>query len=380
MPRVAVIRCDSYEPDKVLNSLKKGIDLLGGISELFSIEEKILIKPNILIGDHPDKNVTTHPSVLAGLADILLEKNHSISYGDSPGFGSLKRAAGGSGIKNVFDEREIYPADFETIDHVPFPDGVILKKIPIAKGVTESDALISVSKMKTHGFTRITGAVKNQFGCVPGLIKSEFHVKMPDTLDFAKVLHDINNLIKPRLYIMDGIMGMEGNGPRGGTSIRMNTLLFSKDPVAVDMVFCKLIDLDPEFVPTMRSPLNNDLMICSYNDIELVGDNIDGLINPGFKVTRKKFERFASAGSFPTFLKNLISPKPVINYNICKNCGKCVLQCPTDPKSVNWTEKGDFPFPVYNYKTCIRCYCCQEMCPHNSITIKTPLLGKLIRR
>ena len=178
---------------------------------------------------------------------------------------------------------------------------------------------------------------------------------------------------------MDGVVAMEGNGPRGGNTVKMNTLLFSTDPVALDMVFCKLIDLKPEFVPTLISFSDNSLIV-NYKDIEIVGENITDLINPRFNVKRKKFERYASSGNFPGFLKNIISPKPVINYDICKNCGKCVLQCPTEPKSVDWQDKGDFAYPVYNYKTCIRCYCCQEICPHNSITIKTPLLGSLIRR
>jgi len=377
--KVALIKCDSYDQEKVSESLRKGIELIGGINSLFSSEEKILLKPNILVGDKPEKGITTHPSILAGLADLLLEQKLSITYGDSPGFGSLKRGSESSGIKTVFDERGIKSADFSTINYVTFPEGNILKKIPLAKGVTDSDCIVSVSKMKTHGFTRITGAVKNQFGCVPGLIKGEFHVKMPDITDFSKVLHDINNYIKPRLYIMDGIEAMEGNGPRGGNILKMNTLLFSTDPVALDMVFCKLIDLKPEFVPTLRS-IEDESLIMGFNEIEIVGDNIDDLINPSFNVVRKKFDRFASIGSFPQFLKNIISPKPVINYDICKNCGRCVLQCPTDPKSVNWKDSGDFAYPVYNYKTCIRCYCCQEICPHNSITIKTPLLGKLIRR
>ncbi|MEN8223284.1 MAG: DUF362 domain-containing protein [Acidobacteriota bacterium] len=380
MPVVALIKCDSYDKEKVSDSLRKGIELIGGIENLFSPDEKILLKPNILAGDKPEKGVTTNPSILAGLADLLLEQNLNLTYGDSPGFGSLKRGSESSGIKAVFDARDIEAADFSTINYVSYPEGNILKRIPLAKGVMDADALISISKMKTHGFTRITGAVKNQFGCVPGLIKGEFHVKMPDIVDFSKILHDINSFIKPRLYIMDGIVAMEGNGPRGGNTVKMNSLLFSTDPVALDMVFCKLIDLNPEFVPTLRSPSDNEQMACSYNDIELTGDSIDNLINTQFNVTRKKFERFASSRSFPVFLKNLISPKPVIDYETCKNCGKCVLQCPTDPKSVKWQDKGDFGYPVYDYKTCIRCYCCQEICPHESTTIKTPLLGKLIRR
>jgi len=88
--------------------------------------------------------------------------------------------------------------------------------------------------MKTHGFQRMTGAVKNQFGCIPGALKGEFHVKVPDASNFAKMLIDLNTYIHPRLYVMDGIIAMEGNGPRGGTPKKMNVILFSTDPIALD--------------------------------------------------------------------------------------------------------------------------------------------------
>lgn len=379
MPRVALIKCASYHIEEVRHSLEKGIGLLGGLTALFSEKEKILIKPNILAGDKPVNSVTTHPSVLAGLADLLMESHFNITYGDSPGFGSLKRGAEGAGIRKIFEARGIKAADFSTIEYVKHREGKILKTIPLAKGVTESDALISVSKMKTHGFTRITGAVKNQFGCIPGLIKGEFHVKMPDIIDFSTILHDINNCIQPRLYIMDGITAMEGNGPRGGNPVDMKVLLFSTNPVALDMVFCRLIGMKPEYVPTLLNVPENSLIL-KDTDIELAGDDIEELINPSFQAVRKKFDRYASSRSFPVFLKNLVSPKPVIDYDRCRNCGKCVLQCPTDPKSVNWKEKNGFSFPEYNYNSCIRCYCCQEICPHRSISIRTPLLGRLIKR
>ncbi len=380
MSIVVALRCNSYKKDEVGEVIKRGFDLLGGITSLFSFGEKILLKPNILVGDNPEKSVTTHPIVMEAIAEHLIENSFNITYGDSPGFGSLKRASERSGIKEVMDKLNVQPADFETIEYSHYQDGLILKKIPVAKGVIQSDAIISVSKMKTHGFTRITGAVKNQFGCVPGLIKGEFHVKMPDILDFSKVLVDINKFINPRLYIMDGIVAMEGNGPRGGNSVDMNTILLSRDPIALDAVFCKLINLNPEYVPTMKYGLSSGLGTYIYEDIEIVGDKISTLVNKNFNVVRKPFERFVSKKSFPVFLKNLIAPKPVIDYDLCKNCGKCVLQCPTDPKAVDWDEKSKFEFPVHDYKKCIRCYCCQEMCPYNAITIQTPLLGKLIRR
>lgn len=379
MTRVALIRCETYRFEEVLRSLRRGIDLLGGLDILFSPREPILLKPNLLVGDPPEKAVTTHPAVLDALSRLLMEEGFPLSYGDSPGFGSTARAAARSGIKEVFDRLNIPEADFSSVEYLSFDKGRILKRIPIARGAAAAGAIISVSKMKTHGFTRITGAVKNQFGCVPGLLKSEFHVKMPDILDFSMVLHDINGCLSPRLFIMDGISAMEGNGPRGGTPVPMNSLLLSTDPVALDTVFCKLIDLNPRFVPTLRKPDGRGLIL-DPDKIQILGDPLESLRNPSFDVIRRKYHRFPSKNRFPVFLKNLISPKPVIRYETCRNCGKCVLQCPTEPKSVNWTEKGDFGYPVYHYQSCIRCYCCQEICPHNSIFIRTPLLGRLIRR
>lgn len=79
---------------------------------------------------------------------------------------------------------------------------------------------------------------QNQFGCVPGLLKSQYHVKLPDPYDFATMLVDLNTLINPRLYIMDGIMAMEGNGPRSGKLKQLNVFLLSSDPIALDATAC----------------------------------------------------------------------------------------------------------------------------------------------
>lgn len=380
MAKVVVIECKNYGREEVKTAVLKGINLLGGIKSIFKPGEKVLLKPNILVGDNPDKGVTTHPEVFNAIAEILKNANLNLVFGDSPGFGSPKRAAKQSGIMKTAEKSGIKLADFESVINIPFNEGKILKNIPIAKGALESDSIVSISKMKTHGFTRITGAVKNQFGCVPGLLKGEFHVKMPDIFDFSRVIIDINNFLKPRLFIMDGIMAMEGNGPRGGDLIPMNVILFSRDPIALDSVFCKLIDLDPEFVPTMKFGMDTGLGTYKYDEIDILGDFNTNLINKEFNVVRRPPDRFISSKSFPSFLKNLLSPKPVINYEICKNCGKCVLQCPTNPKSVDWRQKKHEPFPSYDYNSCIRCYCCQEICPHKAITIKIPLLGKIIRR
>ncbi len=376
--KVALIKCDNYDEAKVSLAVKRGIDLLGGISCFAKPGEKIVLKPNLLAGDPPEKAVTTHPIVFKVIGEIFKSTGANIFYGDSPGIGKPERIAHLAGIKKVADNLNIKFADFRNAVKISYPDALLAKQLELAKGVVDADGIISIPKMKTHGFTRITGAVKNQFGCLPGLQKAEFHVKMPDIYDFSRVLVDINNFLKPRLYIMDGILAMQGNGPRGGEPVEMKVLLFSNDPVALDSVFCKLIDLKPEFVPYMKFGRESGLGTDLYNEIAIVGDDIKGLINKSFEVTRKPPSQFVSARSFPPFLKNLITPKPVIIYEQCVNCGSCIQQCPVLPKALYWSGRKKDKQPIYNYKLCIRCFCCQEICPEKAIYIKTPLLGRLI--
>jgi formate hydrogenlyase subunit 6/NADH:ubiquinone oxidoreductase subunit I len=78
-------------------------------------------------------------------------------------------------------------------------------------------------------------------------------------------------------------------------------------------------------------------------------------------------------------MRNNLTPRPVINAKKCTRCGRCVQVCPAQPKALSWAN-GEENAPVYDYSHCIRCYCCQELCPHQAITVKVPLLGKLIRR
>ena len=85
---------------------------------------------------------------------------------------------------------------------------------PLILEALAADGIVSLPKLKTHGMVRVTGAVKNQFGCIPGLLKGEFHARMPDVDLFGQLLVDLNLYLRPRLFVMDGIIAMEGNGPR----------------------------------------------------------------------------------------------------------------------------------------------------------------------
>lgn len=378
MSDVAIVRCESYEKEEVFQAVKRGLDLIGGAQQFVQSGEKILLKPNLLVAEVPEKCVTTHPSVFRAVATVFKELDITLSYGDSPAFGSTSRAAKKAGLFQVAEELGLELADFKNGKEIFFEDGVQNRKFVVAKGVLEADGLISLPKLKTHALERFTGSVKNQFGCVPGMLKGEFHVKLPSALDFGQMLVDLNNYIKPRLYIMDGIQAMEGNGPRGGKPKQMNVLLFSSDPIALDATVCRLIDLKPEIVPTIRFGHASGSGEFEEEKINLLGDDIEGLKNKSFDVKKSPIEAFKVDQSFwAQFTNNRLVPKPVILKEKCTQCGTCISMCPTKPKSVDWKNDDKEKPPVHNYDLCIRCFCCQEVCPDESIVLKQPLIRRV---
>ena len=379
MTRVALVRCESYEPGEVKDAVEKGIELLGGIDRIVKKGEKILLKPNLLFGDNPEKCINTHPSVFRAAAEAVLKVTASVSYGDHPGAGGIAAAARKTGIAGQAAELGIPLADFKTSIEVKVENFLIQPSFPVAKGVVESDGMISLCKLKTHALEKMTGAVKNQFGCVPGLAKPGFHMRYPDARDFGKMLVDLNGIIGPRLYIMDGIRGMEGNGPRAGDPVAMNVLIFSEDPIALDATMARLVDLDPAYLPTVEYGAEAGMGVYREEDIELLGDPIESFINPDFQVNRERIRPFRRSGVF-AFMTNMLVPKPHIDSEKCVRCGICVEACPADPKAVDWGPEGRSTPPAYDYSNCIRCYCCQEMCPESAIFLKDPVIGRIFRR
>ena len=374
--KVVVVRCESYEIDTVRSAIKRGLDLLGGAGQFASAGEKILVKPNLLVGDPPDKCVSPYLSVFQAVLEELKATGASLTYGDSPAVGGLAMAARFSGLQSVAEQLGVPMADFQTGTTVPFPEGNLVKQFTLVKDVVEADGLVSVCKLKSHALTRITGAVKNQFGCVPGVLKTEFHTSLPNPQVFSRMLVDLNRLIKPRLFIMDGVMAMEGNGPRNGTPKKMNVILMSTDPVALDATVCRLVNLDASLVDTIGFGEQFGL---GSTSIEYLGDPVETFIAPDFKVNREPAGSDSKRSPFiATLIRRYVSQRPVIDPNKCTRCGKCEEICPAQPKALSWANGRKQP-PVYDYSLCIRCFCCQEICPHEAISVKTPLIRRILR-
>lgn len=373
--KVILLPCENYEEELVYMQMKKGLSLLGGLSSFVGKEEKMLLKPNLLKRAEVEKAVITHPVVMGALARILREEGFvHVRMGDSCGLGQTGKVIAGTGMDAYMEQYQIPAVDFTEGKRADYPDGKKAREFMLAREVCEADAIINVCKMKTHALERITGAVKNMYGCVWGLHKAKGHTLYPSADSFARMLVDLNLFLRPRLYLMDGIMAMEGNGPGSGDPVPMKVLLMSRDPVALDTVFCHLIHLKPELVPTNYHGEKMGLGVMQTEQIELyceterisLEEAVSRFGREDFAVDRRKgsggWKRFAC-------FFNLFQKKPYIDEKLCVRCGICVESCPVDGKAVRFAN-GKTQVPVYDYRKCIRCFCCQEMCPRKAIKVK----------
>lgn len=251
MNTVAKIAVASYELDNLMKALRKGIELIGG----FKIENgiKIVIKPNLSDLCPPETGVTTHPRFIEALIKVLrqmanvkiylIESNHWAATADEEfeylGYTELARKYDVALI-NLSKDKKI---------EVQI-NGKYLKRIKVPLTLLFADEFISVAKMKTHVNEVITCVLKNQFGLLPQRYKSKFHPHL------SEVLTDLNNLYRPDLCIVDGIVGMEGQGPTNGTPRKFGIVIFGTDPVATDAVAAKTMGLNPKKIPHLKFAKN----------------------------------------------------------------------------------------------------------------------------
>ena len=356
--------------------LKQGLDFLGGVETLIPKDAKILLKPNLLKKAEVEKAVITHPVVVGVFAGILRESGYeNIVLADSCGHGTTQAVIRGTGMDTYLEKYHIPAVDYSEGVKTAYPQGAQAKEFILPKELLEQDCVISLSKMKTHALERITGAVKNSYGFIYGFHKAKGHTQYPSADSFARMLIDLNKCVAPKLYVMDGIVAMEGNGPGSGDPVPMNVLLMSTDPVALDSVFSRLVYLKPEMVPTNYHGEKMGLGTWKEEEITLLTP--DGEIsmaeavkkygNPVFNVDRTEVRKniwTRMAGAL-----NIFQKKPYIEADKCVRCGICVQSCPVPGKAVDF-RKGKGKPPVYDYRKCIRCFCCQEMCPKKAIKVK----------
>jgi len=347
--RVFVAKCDDYEQAKVNAAVDRILEAFGGATAILNGGKKVLVKPNLLVPRNPEAAVTTNPAVIEAVCSAFIKAGAEVAIIDSTGgphtkmvlrllYGKsgMKKAAKQSGAKLSFDTKS------QTIN---YPEGRILQKLDILSPVVEADLVITVAKAKTHGFQAMTGCVKNLFGCIPGLGKPRLHRKYPKQEDFAAMLIDICESVKPGFSLLDAVVGMEGPGPAGGDPKQLGAIVGGLSPYAIDLAQCHLMGLRIDSVCTIQDANARNLAPIDPNELTWLGDEKEGLRSSFKPATKNKND------NIPTILEN------------CIGCGDCARICPM--KCIKISERK----AIIKEKECIRCYCCHEFCPVKAISL-----------
>ena len=352
MEKVAIEACDTYDVSllkTLLNSMFQEISFLP-ISNA-----KVLIKPNLLTSRTPEQAVTTHPSIIQAVAELLKDYSCAISVGDSPGFGSTEKVLIISGIMDVIKQLGLSISTFND-NIIKKTNGISpYREFLFGDDPEKYDLVINVPKLKTHGMMGMTLGVKNTFGFIHAFEKAKWHFRAgQDRSLFASILIDIHTIVHPSLTILDGIIGMDGDGPSSGRPRNLGVLGVSKNAFILDDCIEKIVHLP---YPTPINQLADKYGLLP--DYEVIGSSkpsIDDFLLPNTMDTDWSMPHFAKR-----LLKNILIKKPKVRKKICKACGVCVRVCPAEALSMQGKE------PVFDYTRCIRCYCCQEMCPEGAI-------------
>jgi uncharacterized protein (DUF362 family)/Pyruvate/2-oxoacid:ferredoxin oxidoreductase delta subunit len=369
---VSIVKCQDYDEERVLRALRESIHLVGGIQSFVRKDSRVLLKPNLLYGKSPEKAVTTHPSILKGMIQIVREAGGIPFIGDSPSVGSLARTAEKAGIKAVADEMKCPLVEFNRPALSSRGEGKIFKQLKIDQAVFEADVVINLPKWKTHAQMLLTLGVKNLFGCVPGPRKAQCHLMAgEDARAFAGILVDVYRIVQPSLTILDGIVGMEGNGPNSGRPLSIGLILASGDSLSLDQVVCDLLGISRKSLLTNRVAFDQGLM---REEIDVLGEKVEDVKISSFQFPTLFRVDWGLPGFLSRALKNALTSKPTAVEKLCKNCDECTKICP--PGAL--VRKGKDL--VFDYNQCIRCFCCLEVCPEGAMTIKPGWALKVLGR
>jgi uncharacterized protein (DUF362 family)/NAD-dependent dihydropyrimidine dehydrogenase PreA subunit len=382
LEKVALLKCTEYDVNILEKKLREGFELLGGeeyLRKLIPQGSKVLLKPNFLSVEQPGSPVITHYAMFVAVVRVIKEYSNDITFGDSPGFGDPRKAAEKSGLMEVANKYDVKFDDFRDTIHVKLDNSILCKSWDVARAPYEADVVISLPKLKTHAMAYFTGAIKNQFGCISGTQKAGWHTRMPDANNFCKMLLDLNTLVGTSFAILDGIIAMEGNGPKNGSPHKMDTIVMGQSLSAVDSVAVRLIGYnDPLATPTLKEAYDNNWGAVLPEDIEVLGEAIENMKAKDFKLTRHGGAFHFSSPAVSRFLTGMLAPSPSLIDDKCIGCKRCEEVCPEQGKVIKMVKKQNNFKPVWDMKQCIRCFCCQELCPVGAIETKNTSLGKLL--
>ena len=326
-PKVAIVKGSKKPNEKEIEaSVRKAIELAGGLADVVKPGDTVIIKPNIVVAQSPETASVTDPRVCKVIANMVREMGAKPIIGEASSIGVVtEEAIQKSGYGKLREEGyEVIDFTKEETVKAPIPKGKKLKEVIVPKIVLDADVLIDVPKMKTHDQTEVTLSLKNMKGILLDKGKRSLH----HTYGIFEGVADLCTLVKPAISVVDGIIAMEGLGPMAGDVVEMGLIIAGKDPVAVDAVTAKVMGFEPSDHGCIAAAAEQGIGIGDLDQIEVVGESIA-------KVQRR-FKRASEAmGSLP-FPENF---QLLMDEKTCTGCRNTVTEVLMDVNAANQLDR-----------------------------------------
>ena len=323
--------------------------------------KKVVIKPNVLRTSKAEEHIVTNPALLRAVIEKVEELSPSaLVVGDNPGlfnYGDNENSFNETGLMAA--AKGYYKNLGDTTQHLAFnPD--YMPEVGVSKEIMDADIFISMPKFKTHGLTVLTGAIKNSYGILPGAQKARLHQLAGTPERFHELIVDVFRLRVPDFFIMDAVVGMEGNGPASPELREIGLILAADNAIALDAVVARMMGVDPAHLRFLQKAKALGLGDFDADMIKIEGDMP---ILANFKLPPLGGEAIAGNLAIQQLMNSKINVKPKADPELCTACGACIEHCPVSALTMQDA------IPVVDAGICITCFCCQEICPEKAMRL-----------
>ncbi len=283
MPKipVALARCQDYHSQALPQTVGSLLETIGCRPPR---GHRVLVKPNLLAATPPDFLPCTHPQVVRAACRYLLDCGAQVQVGDSPSLGTGAQIAAKIGLTEALEDLGVPLVELHKpkVVRLSFPLG----RAGLSRRALDNDLILNLPKLKVHRMLRLTGAVKNFFGCIVGIRKALMHVAYGWGSHFEGMLVDLHDLLPPSMSLMDAVTAMHVSGPVHGQPYNLGLLAASPSAVGLDTAVFSLLGQAAADVATWQEARRRGLPGADPADLWFPLEQPQAFANNGFQIPR----------------------------------------------------------------------------------------------
>jgi len=304
-PTVALTRCSDYRQTTIAQAIKTQFELLGGLEKFVSRGDSVLLKPNFIAPKSRRCATQTDPAVIIETARLLKDHGARPFVADSPAWGNVFKCVEKLKLSEPLRKLSV------PVRQLDKPRSCRLRNhnstIGISSAALDADVIINLPKFKSHQQLVTTFAVKNMFGCVSGKRKALLHFTHgKNEFEFCRLLLDIFDFLRPAVTLIDAVTVMDGAGPITGTARPLGFLIGGTEPVACETVCARLVAIEPDSLPIIRTAKQMGFGCCDLQNIKIVGDGFAQAVCTDFQLPKPIPIRFSLAHVCKSVCKQIL--------------------------------------------------------------------------